>query len=106
VSAEGGAATRSSSVRRNAATNTKNESNSAAAKTFTSMDEKMSQYESMIPEPSSGVNSKTGRAVFSYHELVRRNYVRELDGIIQKEIEEHLSDGEFMVRFNVSKVSE
>jgi hypothetical protein len=46
------------------------------------------------------------RLFFSYHELVRKNYVKDYSGgIVQAELEEHLSDPEFSVRFNMTKAS-
>jgi hypothetical protein len=44
------------------------------------------------------------RLLFSYHELVRRNYLKDFDGIVQLELEEHLTESEFLVRFNMTKV--
>jgi hypothetical protein len=76
----------------------------------------MASYLEMPPEPSVGKDPETGRylppparvtprrLLFSYHELVRRNYVKDYDSIVQLELEEHLTDSEFLVRFNMSKV--
>jgi len=66
-------------------------------------DDRMQQYIDMVPEKSIGVDPDTGRELYSYHELVRRNYMKSYDGVTQSELEEHLSDGEFLVRFNMTK---
>lgn len=44
------------------------------------------------------------RLLYSYHELVRRNYMKEFDSINQHELEEHMTDGEFLMRLNMTKV--
>lgn len=43
------------------------------------------------------------RKLYSYHELVRRNYMKSYGEVVQTELEEYLTEGEFFVRFNMSK---
>ena len=43
------------------------------------------------------------RNLYSYNELVRRNYVKSYGDVIQTELEDYLTDGEFFVRFNMDK---
>ena len=45
----------------------------------------------------------SSRNLYSYHELVRRNHVKDYGDVVQTELEEHLTEGEFFVRFNMSK---
>ncbi len=69
------------------------------------VDERMVHYLHMSPEASLGSDPDTGRVLYSYQELVRRNYVKDYSGgVVQVELEEHLSESEFLVRFNMTKV--
>eukprot|EP00997_Jenningsia_sp_PLL12_P009996 NODE_7098_length_473_cov_59.818396_g6283_i0.p1 GENE.NODE_7098_length_473_cov_59.818396_g6283_i0~~NODE_7098_length_473_cov_59.818396_g6283_i0.p1 ORF type:complete len:96 (-),score=9.58 NODE_7098_length_473_cov_59.818396_g6283_i0:185-439(-) len=63
----------------------------------------MIQYASSKEEGPIAVDETTGKNLYSYHELVRRNYVKSYGDVVQTELEEYLTDGEFYVRFNMGK---
>lgn len=48
----------------------------------------------------------SGRDLYTYHELVRRNAVKDFSGVNPNELELHLSDEEFIMRFNATKVTQ
>jgi len=101
----------SSSVTSSSATtdnNQKNNDSKDSRKTVVNnasiiVDDKRDMYLSIKPEPSIGTDPKTGRILYSYNELVRRNYLKEFDTVDHQDLEEHLSDGEFLIRFNMTK---
>jgi hypothetical protein len=66
-------------------------------------EERMIQYASSKEEGPIAVDETTGKNLYSYHELVRRNYVKSYGDVVQTELEEYLTDGEFYVRFNMGK---
>lgn len=66
-------------------------------------EERKAYYASATEEGPIGIDEDTGRNYYSYQELVRRNQVKEYGDVNQTELEEYLTDGEFFVRFNMSK---
>lgn len=59
---------------------------------------------SLTSEESKG-QSEDGKDIYSYRELVRRNFVKDYTGLVQLELEKHLSADEFSKVFEKSMVS-
>jgi len=60
-----------------------------------------SYYEEMIPEGSVGMDGDI--PLFSCKELVRKNYMKEYDGVIQSELEEYMIEEDFLEQFGMTK---
>jgi hypothetical protein len=61
-------------------------------------------FMSMPPEYPLAHDAETGLALYSYKEIVRRNYCKEFSGIDPKSLERYLTDEEFLNVFTMSKV--
>jgi hypothetical protein len=65
--------------------------------------ERLARYLAMIPEEPDGFH-ENGKPIYSYNELVRRNMLKLYGEVAQTHLEDYLSDTEFSLRFNMSRV--
>jgi hypothetical protein len=57
----------------------------------------------MTPEGPVGMDSEI--PLFSCKELVRRNYMKEYEGVNQSELEEYMIEEDFLEQFGMTKVA-
>jgi hypothetical protein len=62
-------------------------------------------FMSMPPEYPLDYEDSTGMALYSYKEIVRRNYCKDFSGIDAKNLERYLTDEEFLNVFTMTKVN-